>query len=880
MAPQPVVRPSATWYFSGMPRRSPSRKSRYWTIIALIIATHGLAADLPLIPFGSTWKYLDNGSNQGTAWRANAFNDAAWPAGPAELGYGDGDEATVVSYGANAAAKYVTTYFRKTITIADPTAFVGYAMRIHRDDGVIVYVNGTEVLRQNFSQGTISSSALAYQAVSTSEEGQLLQLLLTPAQFTSGSNTIAVEVHQNAANSSDLSFDLELLGLDPTPELHRGPYLHIATPSSITICWTSNVPSDGRVRYGTAPDALNMSFVRPGNTLQHEVTLTGLQPDTRYFYAIGSSSHDLTTGAADTFFDTHPPQGNESAQRIWVIGDAGTGYASQKSVRDSYVNFINSSRKADAWLMLGDNAYGHGRESEYQLGLFHDMYEPILRNTTMWPAPGNHDYGSGADATTNTGPYYELFALPRNGQAGGVPSNTEAYYSFDLGNIHFIALDSYGVSRATTGAMATWLQADLQYAETNAKWIIAYWHHPPYTKGSHNSDDVNDSGGLMRDMRENIVPILEAHGVDLVLTGHSHSYERSYLIDGHYGISSTFNAGTMGRNMTSGRSGAPGAYTKPSAPTAHAGAVYTVCGVSGKRDPQGALNHPAMFLSTYAHHGSMVLDIEGDSMHVQFINEAGTVVDHFDMVKPPTSVIVPVKVMLQGPFIASTGTMNDALRSTSDFPLAQPHNGIFPTVGSGGEMVTPSVLQQSGTSAIVDWILLELRAKDQPATVLATRSALLRRDGSVVDLDGNSAVSFVVPVGEYHVAVRHRNHLGAMTAQPVRLNRTTSLLDFSLPSTTTWGTDAQCNVNGTMVLWAGDVQRDGTVIYTGGSNDRDRILEAIGGSVPTQTVDGYRSTDVDLDGVTKYTGNDNDRDRILFTIGGVVATNVRNEQIP
>lgn len=340
--------------------------SQYCTIIALLITRHAVAADVPLIPFGSTWKYLDNGSNQGTAWRANVFNDAAWPAGPAELGYGDGDEATVVSFGPNANAKYVTTYFRKTITIADPTAFAGYAMRIHRDDGVIVYVNGTEVLRQNFSQGTISSSALAYQAVSTSEEDQLLQLLLTPAQFTSGSNTIAVEVHQNAANSSDLSFDLELLGLDATPELHRGPYLHIATPSSITICWTSNVPTDGRVRYGTAPDALTMSFVKPQNTLHHEVTLTGLQPGTRYFYAIGSSSHDITSGTTDTFFDTHPPQGTESAQRIWVIGDAGTGYASQKSVRDSYVNFINSSRKADAWLMLGDNAYGHGRESEYQ----------------------------------------------------------------------------------------------------------------------------------------------------------------------------------------------------------------------------------------------------------------------------------------------------------------------------------------------------------------------------------------------------------------------------------------------------------------------------------------------------------------------------------
>lgn len=837
-------------------------------------------ADIALIPFGSTWRYLDNGSNQGTAWRAPSFNDATWATGPAELGYGDGDEATVVSYGPNASAKYVTTYFRKTINVPSVNDYMGFSMRIKRDDGVIVYLNGNEVLRQNFSDGSISNSTYAYLPVSNNEEGQLLQLLLTRSQFVNGTNTIAVEVHQNAANSSDLSFDLELLGLDATAGLHRGPYLHIATPTGITIAWTTDVPTDSRVRYGPAPGALSYQLVLPGNTLHHEVALTGLQPGTQYYYAIGSSTQDLTTGDANTFFKTHPAQGSEDAQRIWVIGDAGTALASQTSVRNSYINFINSSRKADAWLMLGDNAYGHGRESEYQLGVFHNMYESILRNTPMWPAPGNHDYYCGANASANTGPYYDLFALPKLGQAGGIPSNTEAYYSFDLGNIHFISLDSYGVSLATSGPMATWLLADLAYAEANAKWIIAYWHHPPYSKGSHDSDNPTDSGGLMQQMRENIVPLLEAHGVDLVLTGHSHSYERSYLIDGHYGVSSTFNATTMGRNMSSGRVSTTGAYGKPGDPTPHAGAVYTVCGVSGRADQVGAMNHPVMYLSTYAYPGSMVIDVTGNSMHVQFINDAGTVVDQFDMAKPTGTVRMPVKVKLQGPYLQQTGSMRDVLRTSGFFPLAQPFTGVFPLVGSGAETIDPAVLLAGGDAAIVDWILVELRSKTAPATVLATRAGLLRRDGLVVDLDGSSSLTFQVPVGDYHIAVRHRNHLGVMTAAPVHVNRTTALLDFTLPATPTWGTEGRCNANGTMLLWSGDVRKDGTVIYTGTSNDRDLILQTIGGVIPTQTVTGYRSTDANLDGLTMYAGSGNDRDLVLFTIGGIVPTTIRSEQIP
>src|SRR5262249_8268236 len=133
--------------------------------------------------------------------------------------------------------------------------------------------------------------------------------------------------------------------------------------------------------------------------------------------------------------------------------------------------------------------------------------------------------------------YYDIFTLPTAAEAGGVASGSEAYYSFDWGDVHFICLDSEGSDRSKSGPMARWLRDDL--AANNSMWTIAYWHHPPYTKGSHDSDNDLDSGGRMRDMRENLLPILDSTGVDLVLTGHSHSYERSFLVNGHYGPSTT-----------------------------------------------------------------------------------------------------------------------------------------------------------------------------------------------------------------------------------------------------------------------------------------------------------------------------------------------------
>lgn len=167
-------------------------------------------ADVTIVAPGSSWKYLDNGSNQGTGWKATTFNDGTWLSGNAELGFGQGDESTIVSYGPSASNKYVTTYFRKTITITNPSqAYSVLTLQLKRDDGAIVYINGTERFRSNMPTGTVAYNT--YASSCASDNGTVWQpVTLLPSYFANGTNYIAVEVHQCNATSSDLSFDLQL----------------------------------------------------------------------------------------------------------------------------------------------------------------------------------------------------------------------------------------------------------------------------------------------------------------------------------------------------------------------------------------------------------------------------------------------------------------------------------------------------------------------------------------------------------------------------------------------------------------------------------------------------------------------------------------------
>ena len=170
-----------------------------------------------------------------------------------------------------------------------------------------------------------------------------------------------------------------------------------------------------------------------------------------------------------------------------------------------YLDFTGATH-TDVWLMLGDNAYEIGTDQEYQAAVF-DMYPELLSQAFLWPTFGNHDAGS-ASSAGETGPYYDIFSLPsNNANTGGMPSQTEAYYSFDWANIHFVVLDSQD---STLDPLMQTLGTAADLASTDQEWIIAYFHHPPYTKGTHDSDDVSTTRPAdWSTMRETWVPILE-----------------------------------------------------------------------------------------------------------------------------------------------------------------------------------------------------------------------------------------------------------------------------------------------------------------------------------------------------------------------------------
>lgn len=179
--------------------------------------TSGDGQRLPqtLVPAGAAWKYRDNGSNQGTAWREPAFDDSAWNNGIAQFGYGNGDEKTVVSYGGNANSKYVTTYFRKQFVLDNAPCLESLTLKLVMDDGAAVYLNGTNILNYQLAANA-AYNALATSVQATNVEDTWFSYLINPALLINGTNTLAVEIHQAALSDPDLSFDLQLVAMEST----------------------------------------------------------------------------------------------------------------------------------------------------------------------------------------------------------------------------------------------------------------------------------------------------------------------------------------------------------------------------------------------------------------------------------------------------------------------------------------------------------------------------------------------------------------------------------------------------------------------------------------------------------------------------------------
>ena len=402
--------------------------------------------------------------------------------------------------------------------------------------------------------------------------------------------------------------------------LERHPYLQCAAPDEMTVVWTTVGDSTGSVAYGTELDSLDQTADSTVTDTQHEVRITGLSPNTKYYYEVISDDEHAAGGDAFHYFVTPPPTGSEEKIRAWIVGDSGTGGFMQGAVRDAMLAHVGLG-VPDIYLHMGDMAYSDGTETEFT-NRFFAMYANVLRNTTTWPTMGNHE-GHSSTSATQSGPYYYAYVLPTGGEAGGVPSGTEAYYSFDHGNAHFIILDSHQSDRDVDAPMLTWAAADI--AATDQQWVIAYWHHPPYTKGSHDSDDE----GALIDMRENALPILEAGGVDLVLGGHSHIYERSFLLDGAYQTPSMAGVGVL--DASDGKAAGDGPYRKSPGLPANDGAVYVVAGHGGT-GVSGPADHPLMYFSE-VQNGSCLLDIQGNRLSLINIRHDGEVTDNVSIIK-------------------------------------------------------------------------------------------------------------------------------------------------------------------------------------------------------------------------------------------------------
>jgi hypothetical protein len=590
-----------------------------------------IVAQDTLIQAGAEWKYYDAGNAPSGNWTNISYNDTSWASGFAQLGYGDSDETTLTDDDAR------TTYFRKSFMVTNPTQYQSMLLKLLRDDGAVVYINGTEIWRDNMPSGSVSYGTFSSSAVSGSEEDRWFNQLIINTLVV-GMNIVAVEVHQQIFSlfNSDISFDFQFLAdTIKQDSIIRGPYLQNGTSNSMVVRWRTSAFSESILKYSTDINNITTVIQDSVKKRNHEVLITGLQPATRYYYTIYSSSDTLSPADSSNYFQTNPIPGQAVPTTIWALGDCGSANNNQRAVRDAYYSYIGHDH-TDIMLFLGDNAYQDGTDSEYQNAVFENMYEAMLSKTVAWSTIGNHDAHS-ASPSNQSGPYFDIFSFPKQGEAGGIPSGTEAYYSFDYGNIHFIVLNSESLGGLGTGSsMYSWCQNDIQ--NTNADWIIGIWHHPPYTKGSHDSDFEPQ----LFQMRNNFLPMLEANGVDLVLCGHSHSYERSYFLNGHTGLAFSFDAAqhVVGANGGGdGKIGSDGAYLKETVgPNTGKGAVYITAGSSGKISG-GDLDHPAMF-SSLNQLGSCVVEVQNNQLDMKFVRENGQIDDYFTIIKNmPTNAV-------------------------------------------------------------------------------------------------------------------------------------------------------------------------------------------------------------------------------------------------
>jgi hypothetical protein len=483
------------------------------SVVVLILLTmstgaawSGLSQSI-LVDSGAVWRYLDDGSDQDTPWRHSGFNDSLWAAGPAQLGYGDGDEATVVSYGPDPNSKYVTYYFRHSFLVDDPSQHPGLLLRLLRDDGAVIYLNGEEIERSNMPTGTIDYLTLASSTVSAGDEDAFFESFEDPANLVAGTNLIAVEVHQRSVTSSDISFDLQLLSApESVAVMRKSPYLiYTGHNTEMQVLWQLHATDTCLISWGvdttySSGSALSYEY---GDDHQHAYSISDLTPGTDYYYRVAVKDEAYTGSFRAA------PVGDVTALKFMAYGDTRSYPESHEPVAAAMVATGDADEGFRSLIVSMGDLVNHGDiESDWDRQFFDPSYPGIQKLLASFPYQsciGNHEQ-SGV-LFTKYFPY---------------PFVAGRYWSFDFGPAHFVVVDQY-TDYGPGSAQLAWIETDL--ASTDKVWKFVYLHEPGWSAGHHpNNTTVQDV----------IQPLCEAHDVAIVFAGHNHYYARAVVNGVHH----------------------------------------------------------------------------------------------------------------------------------------------------------------------------------------------------------------------------------------------------------------------------------------------------------------------------------------------------------
>lgn len=547
--------------------------------------------DAGLVRVGEAWSYWKGVTPPPGAileWtRPGYLTGSGWLSGPSGFSnyHGSRDDEATLFIDRN--FNYLSVFFRREFVVRTPADVAQLVLRIDFQEGFVAYLNGVEILRQNLVG--VPGVPVPFDAAAE------IRTNVFPVEFdvspfasllAPGTNVLAIQVHSDRLEpgfpfrpyGGDLRMTAELVA-----NFTRGPYVAHVTADSATLVWRTPGARGGEVEWGRAGEPVQRRRL-PGAEVEQVAVLEGLEPGSTYVYRVRSGGGGAAWTDAHAF-TTHPRSGG---LRFAVVGDTGRGSVVQHRIASA----LRSSGAAFV-LHTGDVVYSGFVASKADTRCF-SVYQPMMASVPWYFVLGNHEiYGS-----VNGIDFVQNMWLPTNAVPMSVHqlegTSPEHFYSFDAGDVHVVALYNPQFALYTFGtnsAQYAWLEADL--AASTKPWKVIFQHIPVRTSGQHrfNYGFVENPLGLYdrERLQATLVPLAARHGVQLILNGHDHFFERFVPERGVHAL-------------TTGAGGVE---------------LYSV------------LEWDALSAQQIPEHHFMVIDVEGDTMQLRAVNTTGTTIDEF-----------------------------------------------------------------------------------------------------------------------------------------------------------------------------------------------------------------------------------------------------------